>query len=50
MRFGYIREAQSGQILVLERELGQIVNDLGQFRQNQIECITHKDQIGVIRN
>jgi hypothetical protein len=43
-----VGETQAGKVLVLLGELGKLVDDNGQLRDEDIETVTEQDQVGVI--
>lgn len=43
-----VGEAQGGKVLVLEGELGEVVDDLGQLGQEEAQALLDKDQLGVV--
>lgn len=45
-----IREAKCGHVLVFEGKLREVVDHFSQFWKDEIQCISHEDQVGIISN
>lgn len=43
-----VGEAQGGHILVLERKLLEVLDNLGQLRKNEVQGTLLEDQVGVV--
>jgi hypothetical protein len=43
-----VGEAQGGQVLVLEGKLLKVLDDLGQFGEDEIQSPLLEDQVGVV--